>query len=75
MAAKLSLPVMRKSTVFSHGFESWPELEVQVKALIVDKTRFGAFVPGSSGLHDILQAGGIDTLITKGVPPALPGWQ
>jgi ureidoacrylate peracid hydrolase len=34
--------------------------------LIVDKTRFGAFVPGSSDLHDILQARGIDTLIITG---------
>src|SRR6266849_2837289 len=49
-----------------HGFELWPELEVQTKALIVDKTRFGAFVPGSSDLHDILQARGIDTLIVTG---------
>ncbi len=36
----------------------WPELELQAKDLIVDKTRFGAFVPGSSNLHDILQARG-----------------
>ena len=49
-----------------HGFELWPELDVQVKDLIVDKTRFGAFVPGSSDLHDILQARGIDTLIITG---------
>jgi ureidoacrylate peracid hydrolase len=44
----------------------WPELEVQVKDSIVDKTRFGAFVPGSSDLHDILRARGIDTLIITG---------
>jgi ureidoacrylate peracid hydrolase len=49
-----------------HGFELWPELEVQVNDLIVDKTRFGAFVPGSFDLHDILQARGIDTLIITG---------
>ena len=49
-----------------HGFELWPELQVQAKDLIVDKTRFGAFVPGSSGLHDILQTRGIDTLIITG---------
>ena len=49
-----------------HGFELWPELQVQRKDLIVDKTRFGAFVPGSSDLHDILQARGIDTLIITG---------
>ena len=49
-----------------HGFELWPELEVQEEDLIVDKTRFGAFVPGSSDLHDILQTRGIDTLIITG---------
>jgi ureidoacrylate peracid hydrolase len=51
---------------FCHGLELWPELEVQANDLIVDKTRFGAFVPGSSDLHDILQARGIDTLIITG---------
>jgi ureidoacrylate peracid hydrolase len=49
-----------------HGFELWRELDVQAKDLIIDKTRFGAFVPGSSDLHDILQARGIDTLIISG---------
>ena len=39
---------------------------MQAKDSIVDKTRFGAFVPGSSDLHDILQARGIDTLIITG---------
>jgi ureidoacrylate peracid hydrolase len=37
------------------GLELWPELEVQAKDLIVDKTRFGAFVPGSSDAHVCLQ--------------------
>jgi ureidoacrylate peracid hydrolase len=32
----------------------------------VKKTRFGAFVQGSSKLHEILQARGIDTLIITG---------
>ena len=49
-----------------HGFELWPGLEVTATDLIVDKTRFGAFVPGSSELHEILQARGIDTLIITG---------
>jgi ureidoacrylate peracid hydrolase len=49
-----------------HGFALWPELDVQATDLIVDKTRFGAFVPGSSELHEILQARGIDTLIITG---------
>jgi ureidoacrylate peracid hydrolase len=32
----------------------------------VNKTRFGAFVPGASQLHEVLQARGIDTLIVTG---------
>jgi ureidoacrylate peracid hydrolase len=50
----------------AHGFALWPGLDVQATDLIVDKTRFGAFVPGSSQLHEILQARGIDTLIITG---------
>jgi ureidoacrylate peracid hydrolase len=49
-----------------HGFELWPGLEVAAADLIVDKTRFGAFVPGSSDLHEMLVARGIDTLIITG---------
>jgi ureidoacrylate peracid hydrolase len=49
-----------------HGFALWPELDMRAEDLIVDKTRFGAFVPGSSQLHEILQARGIDTLIITG---------
>jgi ureidoacrylate peracid hydrolase len=51
----------------SHNHALWPELDLREPAdLIVDKTRFGAFVPGASNLHDILQARGIDTLIITG---------
>jgi ureidoacrylate peracid hydrolase len=49
-----------------HGFALWPGLDVRPADLIVDKTRFGAFVPGSSKLHEILQERGIDTLIITG---------
>jgi ureidoacrylate peracid hydrolase len=49
-----------------HGFALWPGLDVKPADLIVDKTRFGAFVPGSSRLHEILQERGIDTLIVTG---------
>ena len=49
-----------------HGFELWPGLDVKPGDYIVDKTRFGAFVPGSSQLHEILVARGIDTLIITG---------
>ena len=48
------------------GYELWPGLDVQDSDLKVDKTRFGAFVPGSSQLHEILQERGIDTLIITG---------
>ncbi len=50
----------------SHGFALWPGLDVQPSDLVVDKTRFGAFVPGSSKLHEMLQERGIDTLIITG---------
>jgi ureidoacrylate peracid hydrolase len=49
---------------FGHGL--WHGLEVLAKDLKVQKRRFGAFVPGSSDLHDILQARHIDTLIITG---------
>jgi ureidoacrylate peracid hydrolase len=50
----------------SHGFELWPGLDVQPQDMIVEKTRFGAFIPGSSNLHALLQARGIDTVIITG---------
>jgi ureidoacrylate peracid hydrolase len=59
--------VSNKFTADSHNFALWPGLDVSEPAdLIVDKTRFGAFVPGASDLHEILQARGIDTLIITG---------
>jgi ureidoacrylate peracid hydrolase len=48
------------------GWKLWPGLDVKPGDLTVQKTRFGAFVPGSSDLHEILQARGIDTLIVTG---------
>lgn len=50
----------------AHHWELWPQLEVAHPDLTVDKTRFGAFVPGASPLHELLQARGIDTLIITG---------
>jgi ureidoacrylate peracid hydrolase len=54
---------------FGHGrhyHQLWPEMDVGDGDLFVDKTRFGAFVPGASQLHEVLQARGIDTLIITG---------
>jgi ureidoacrylate peracid hydrolase len=50
----------------SFGHAIWPGLEVTTGDLKVRKSRFGAFVPGASDLHSILQARGIDTLIITG---------
>jgi ureidoacrylate peracid hydrolase len=50
----------------AHHWQLWPGLDVQDADLKVDKTRFGAFVPGASKLHEVLQARGIDTLIITG---------
>jgi ureidoacrylate peracid hydrolase len=50
----------------AHLWQLWPTLDVAASDLIVDKTRFGAFVPGASRLHEILQGLDIDTLIITG---------
>jgi ureidoacrylate peracid hydrolase len=50
----------------SEGHALWPGLEVLAGDLRVCKRRFGAFAPGASDLHDILQGHGIDTLIITG---------
>ena len=50
----------------SYGHSLWPDLEILPADIKVKKSRFGAFVPGSSQLHSILQARNIDTLIITG---------
>jgi ureidoacrylate peracid hydrolase len=50
----------------AHYWNLWPQLEVVNPDLTVDKTRFGAFVPGASRLHELLQDRGIDTLVITG---------
>ena len=50
----------------SYGHSLWPGLEVLPQDIKVKKNRFGAFVPGSSDLHAVLQARGIDTVIITG---------
>ncbi|MBR0818136.1 cysteine hydrolase family protein [Bradyrhizobium liaoningense] len=53
-------------TAGSQGHALWPELDVAHEDLVILKSRFGAFVPGSSDLHVRLQERGIDTLIISG---------
>jgi ureidoacrylate peracid hydrolase len=50
----------------AHYWQLWPTLEVANDDEQVDKFRFGAFVPGASPLHEILQRQRIDTLIITG---------
>jgi ureidoacrylate peracid hydrolase len=50
----------------AHYWQLWPKLDVAESDHILDKTRFGAFVPGASSLHELLQTHRIDTLIITG---------
>jgi ureidoacrylate peracid hydrolase len=49
-----------------HYWQLWPELEVLEGDRVVAKGRFSAFTPGTSELHDILQADGMNTVIVTG---------
>lgn len=50
----------------AHYWQLWPGLTVDPADTLVEKRRFGAFVPGASDLHERLQAWGVDTLIISG---------
>jgi ureidoacrylate peracid hydrolase len=50
----------------SYGHSLWPGLAVLPGDIKVKKNRFGAFVPGSSDLHAILQKRKMDTVIITG---------
>ncbi len=43
-----------------------PQMDRQDGDLVVRKTRFSAFTPGTSSLHEVLQAEGITTVIVTG---------
>jgi ureidoacrylate peracid hydrolase len=50
----------------SEGHQIWRDLDVLDGDPIIEKTKFSALVPGSSGLDAYLKARGIDTLIITG---------
>jgi ureidoacrylate peracid hydrolase len=50
----------------SVGYALWPELDAKPTDLYVQKTRFSAFIQGSSDLEAQLRARGIDTVIVTG---------
>ncbi len=50
----------------AHHWQLWPALEVLEGDRLVEKGRFSAFTPGTSGLEQALEEDGIDTLIISG---------
>ena len=50
----------------SIGHELWAELDARPEDAVVQKTRFSAFIQGSSNLEALLRARGIDTVIVTG---------
>jgi len=53
-------------TPSSKGHALWPELQTRPGDLFVQKTRFSAFIQGSSDLEAQLRARGIETVIVTG---------
>lgn len=53
-------------TVGAQQHALWPDLDIQPEDLIVAKTRWSAFIPGTCDLDSLLKARGIDTLIITG---------
>jgi ureidoacrylate peracid hydrolase len=53
-------------TTGSKGHELWAALDVRPADLIVEKTRFSAFIQGSSDLADALRNRGIDSVLITG---------
>ena len=59
----------RMQAAFAVGAEQhalWPGLDVQPEDLVVPKTRWSAFIPGTCDLDSLLKAKGIDTLVITG---------
>lgn len=50
----------------AHYWQMWPEIEVEDADLLVDKHRFSGFTPGTSELHEVLRARGIENLVISG---------
>jgi ureidoacrylate peracid hydrolase len=48
------------------GYELWADLDVLPDDLIVEKTRFSAFIQGSSDIEQVLRENGLDTVLIAG---------
>jgi ureidoacrylate peracid hydrolase len=57
---------IQEMTPGSHGHALYAGLDVRPADLVVEKTRFSAFIQGSSELDAILRGHGIDTVIITG---------
>jgi ureidoacrylate peracid hydrolase len=57
---------MEAMTPGSKGHALWAELDTRPGDLFVQKTRFSAFIQGSSNLEAMLRARGIETVIVTG---------
>jgi len=53
-------------TADSEGHGLWRHLDVRAADTIVEKSRFSAFIQGSSNLADILRARSLDTVLVTG---------
>jgi ureidoacrylate peracid hydrolase len=66
MASDMSIDFKNAFSRDAEPWQLWPLLEVKQSDLIVEKTRFSAFVPGTCRLDDILRARRIETVIITG---------
>jgi ureidoacrylate peracid hydrolase len=66
LAKDYSVDLKNAFKIGAEPWELWPSLALQKGDLVVDKTRFSAFVPGTCKLHELLQERDIDTLIVTG---------
>jgi len=66
MTDTLREAMYREMAPGSEGHQLYPALDVSPADDQIEKTRFSAFIQGSSGLHDHLQSLGIDTVVVTG---------
>ena len=53
-------------TAGGKGHELWASLEVRPEDLTIEKTRFSAFIQGSSDTAAVLRGRGLDTILVTG---------
>jgi ureidoacrylate peracid hydrolase len=66
MSPDLREEMCREMHPGSKGYELWPELDVKDEDAQIEKTRFSAFIQGSSGLAEYLEKVGVDTIAITG---------